>query len=168
MARVIARPRARGSVRRSLWLPLDVTVATIGGGQAVLLASLNAAALAMRPFTIVRTHMALYLQSDQAAAVETQSVAFGCAVVSDQAVGVGITAVPTPFTDMDSSLFFAHQVCFADAGTLTDRTIGGSYFQVDSKAMRKVDNGSDLVITVETFNYGVSLSSAGRILIKTN
>ncbi len=167
MARVITRSRT-SSVRRSLWVRYDVRADTLGGSTAVLIASLNAAALAMRPFTIVRTHIALYLTSDQAAAMEVQQCAFGLAVVSDQAVAVGVTAVPTPLTDMGSSLFFAHKVMFANASTLTDRTIGGQYFSLDSKAMRKVDSGSDLVITTESHDNGLILQSAGRILIKTN
>jgi len=51
---------------------------------------------------------------------------------------------------------------------LTDRTIGGQYFSLDSKAMRKVDSGSDLAVTVESHDNGLILQSAGRILIKTN
>ena len=163
--------RSRGvSTRRlSTWFfisPAETTLAS--STTAVLLGTLNAAALAMRPFTIVRTHMAIWLRSDQAAAVETQSCALGLAVVSDQAVAVGISAVPTPATDIGSQLWLAHRFINADESSLTDRTRGGQFLQLDSKAMRKVEVGQDLAIVAEGSGpgSGMVLGIAGRILIK--
>ena len=79
---------------------------TASGGT--ILGSLNATALALRPFTIVRQHYFLMLRSDQAAAAERQFGAFGCVVVSDQAEAVGVTAIPTPITDAGSDLWMLH------------------------------------------------------------
>jgi len=132
--------------------------------------SLNAAALALRPFTIVRTRMELQLRSDQAAAIEFQRASFGLAVVSDQAVAVGVTAVPTPFTDMGSDLWFVHQNLWGDESNLTDRTRPSTYVTIDSKAMRKVDIGQDIVVVAEfgTGGGGAILGAAGRMLVKVN
>ncbi len=130
--------------------------------------SLNAAALAMRPFTIVRQHYELYVISDQAAAIEQQMGAFGVAVVSDQASAIGVTAVPTPITDLGSDLWVTHQIFMGDASTITDRSIPGARYSVDSKAMRRVNNDQDVVIVAEldTQGQGFILFAGGRFLVK--
>ncbi len=108
--------------------------------------------------------------SDQAAAIEQQAVALGLAVVSDQAVAVGVTAVPTPVTDMASPLWFVHQLLFGEESALTDRTKPQTRISIDSKAMRKVEVGQDMVIVLE--NGGIGSGSitriGGRILVKNN
>ncbi len=164
------RSYARKTKRLSTWLdvPFSTTTMTAAGGT--IIASLNAAALAIRPFTIVRTHLEAQVFSDQSAAIERQACAVGLAVVSDQAAAIGVTAVPTPVTDLGSDFWFVHQVMFATEGTLTDRTTPGTQYSIDSKAMRKVEGDSDLVVVGEfsALGGGVRLFLAGRILIKTN
>ena len=56
--------------RQTSWFQFvgaDVTMTVTGG---TIIFSLNAAALALRPFTVIRSHFELQLQSDQAAAIE--------------------------------------------------------------------------------------------------
>ncbi len=154
-----------------MWLggaPL-VSAFTVGGGT--ILGTLNAAALALRPFTIVRIRQTLAWKSDQTAATERQIGAVGFAVVSDQAVAIGITAVPTPVTDLASDLWMLHQF-FMSHFTVTSAIGSESQYHqidVDSKAMRKVEDGQDLVEVGELatgLSDGFSLSDASRILIK--
>jgi len=153
--------------RLTLWLPgtaADFTLTAAGGTIAF---SLNAAALALRPFTIVRTHMQLFLRSDQAAAIEQQRAAVGMAIVSEQASAIGVTAVPTPVTDDGSDLWYLHQWMYADESNLTDRTRGGSQFTVDSKAMRKVNNDQDCLTVLELSSAtGCIVTVATRSLVK--
>ncbi len=157
------------SIRKSAWIGFQHVGATLSSASSTLIFSLNAAALALRPFTIVRTHFSFFVNSDQAAANEQQAIFWGAAVVSDQAVSVGITAVPTPNTDLPSSLFFALKLMYANAVNLTDQTKAGAYFELDSKAMRKVDVGSDIIVVVENpLATGVVIQQAGRMLVKTN
>jgi len=163
-----SRPRAATQKRKSTWLffqQADLNMSAVGGG---IFGSLNAAALALRPFTVVRSHFQLFLRSDQAAALEEQYVSFGACVVSDQASAIGITAVPTPFTDMGSDLWYTHLNLFGDESSLTDRTRPGTQAFIDSKAMRKVDVGQDVMILGEfaTGGQGVIFTAAGRILVK--
>ena len=164
------RFRGRQAVRReSLWVGFAFSgVTQLAGG--VLTYTFNAAALALRPFTIVRTHMEFMVISDQAAAVENQACAFGLAIVSEQVVAIGVTAVPTPVTDIGSDLWFLHQVMFAKESNLTDRSQPANFYSVDSKAMRKVEDGSEMVGVSELSGIadGAILFSSGRILIKTN
>ena len=167
MARRIVRAPVRK--RKTLWLAFTQLATTLTGDNSALVSTLNAAALALRPFTVVRTHFAFYLLSDQAAAVETQACMFGTAVVSDQATDVGISAVPLPEQDIGSSLWFSHKIMWGNETSLTDRTVGGAYFDLDSKAMRKVEVGSDIAVVVENpLPTGLILQMAGRMLIKTN
>ena len=163
------RRQVQRSRRKSLWLFLDVVLDSLSTASSLLSASLNAAALALRPFTIVRTYVEILLESDQAATPEAQFGAFGIAVVSDQAIAVGITAVPTPGSDLGLSLWFAHQLCFGQHNMQTDRTNPAAQYSVDSKAMRKVEVGSDVAIVVENVSaIGFKMTTGGRILIKTN
>ncbi len=158
--------------RETTWfqfLPNDFTTAS--AGTAVLAFSLNAAALALRPFTIVRSRFEIFLRSDQAAAIESQRVGVGIAVVSDQAVAIGVTAVPTPVTDMGSNLWLLHKLVYADESNLTDRTRNGTGVSIDSKAMRKVEVGQDIIVVVESspsVGGGAITTIGGRLLIKNS
>ncbi len=70
---------------------------------------------------------------------------------------------------MGSSLWFVHQVMFADATNITDRALGANFYSIDSKAMRKVESGQDIVWVIENpVAAGWTLKSGGRILIKLN
>ncbi len=162
--------RTRGKKRLSTWFSIDFdsTTFTVAGGS--ILSSLNAAALALRPFTVVRTHLEVMMISDQAAAVEFQAGAIGLSVVSDQASAAGVSSVPTPVTDIGSDLWFVHQVLYSDESNLTDRTRNASRYSIDSKAMRRVDGDQDIVIVGElsATGSGFVLFTAGRMLIKTN
>ncbi len=159
------------SSRLTTWFQFQPTATTISAASTgTLVASLNAAALALRPFTIVRSRFEIGLVSDQAAAIESQSIGMGIAVVSDEASAVGITAVPTPITEMGSNLWLLHTLLFSRESTLTDRSIVGGYKSVDSKAMRKVEVGQDVILVLETsaVSSGCVVTMGGRMLIKNN
>ena len=161
------------SGRKTFWIGGAHSATTIAAGSsATLITSMNAAALALRPFTIVRTRGVLALISDQIAAVEQQAVNYGQIVVSDQAVAIGITAVPTPVVD-DQSSWLVMETLFGRFNFVTGvgmQQLSGSSLQVpfDSKAMRKVEEGQDLIVVVETsaISTGVTLFSYSRTLIK--
>ena len=101
--------------------------------------------------------------------MERQRVAFGMAVVSDQSVGVGITALPQPVDDAASDLWLLHKWIMGDESRLVDKVRSGAMGSIDSKAMRKVNDGQDLVFVVQSaqnIGSGAILSTAGRFLIK--
>jgi len=160
--------RAAGPPRKTLWVGIDATRSTLTAAGGTITNSANAALLALRPFTIVRTLMQYQLLSDQAASIEQQVLAVGGAVVSDQALAIGVTAVPTPSTDVGSDLWFFHRWAFGDNQTITDRAQPATRFGVESRAMRKVQDGEDIVFVVElnALGEGIDLFSAGRMLIK--
>jgi len=155
--------------RESLWFFGTDVRTTIGGASgAALVTQLNAAALALRPFTVVRTRGYMYLASDQAAAAEFQAAAHGMAVVADQAAAIGITAIPTPITDSGSDLWYSYEMLMANATDLTDVTNGGQGKVIDSRAMRKVEDGQTIVEVIESAanTFGLTLHTFQRTLIK--
>ncbi len=168
------RMAVRGQREKRLtdWFFLTPVANTFTAAGGTLIGSLNTAALAMRPFTVIRTHYEIQVVSDQAAAIENQAGALGTCVVSDQASDIGITAVPTPITDMGSDLWYQHNVFYGDESNLTDRTRGESRMTVDSKAMRKVDIGQDIsgVVELDTVGStgGAIIRVVGRMLVKVN
>ncbi len=160
--------------RETLWFTAAGFQQTLtAASTAALLGSLNAAALALRPFTVVRARGELLLRSDQNAATEQQSCGYGFAVVSDQASAIGVTAIPTPETDSGSDLWFVYQRCLSSV-MFGDGTgfisPGGTPYTVDSKGMRKVEDGQDIVEVMETgvagTTSGLILSGHVRLLIK--
>ncbi len=169
------RPALRqGQRRQTIWFA-DVVLETAvaGGGGAVFISSLNAAALARRPFTVIRARGVLAMQSDQTAATESQLAGFGAAVVSEEAVTVGITAMPTPITEADSGLFFVYEIMLQELQVTSAAGSGGVGKMgveriVDSRAMRKVDLGQDIVFVADTagLSDGVVIRTFVRLLIK--
>ena len=164
--------RGRSSRRETLWLRIAETQTTLAGAStAALFTGFTSTLLAARPFTIIRTRGWFSMRSDQISSDETYGVGLGMAVVSDQAAAIGITAVPTPSTDGDSDLFFLYEEMYSrfeffDAtGVNPQNSIGRTF---DSKASRKVEEGQDLAITVETgtISLGAVVIKAGRMLIK--
>jgi len=175
MARRFTRSLGRiGSTRGTVWFSLAETITALGAANtAALVLVLNAAALAFRPFTIIRTHLTLAVSSDQSSASEDYSLGLGMSVVSEQASAVGITAVPTPFTELDSDLFFVHNITagnFRVISAIGFDAHGSITKEIDSKAMRKVEDGQDVILTLEnsSVSAGTNTFVAGRMLIKTN
>ncbi len=168
--RVVTRGRMVHGVRRqNLWLGFNIGSTTLVGSSAQLISSLNAAALALRPFTVVRTRLLVTFESDQAAVSERPIGSFGVQVVTDNATAIGITAVPQPDTDTDNDFFvyqsLIHSTIFLSSIGL--QTPAQTQFVIDSKAMRKVGPGDDIAMTTELSTAsGAVLVVQGRALLK--
>ena len=175
MARKSGFVRRHGTMRReTLWLGGSWNRTAIGADVAVLLTSLNAAALALRPFTVIRTRGIVLISSDVGdTAGEPYQVNYGRAIVSDQATAIGVTAVPTPDTDSGSDLWYVYEAIAQQGGFNT--AVGFDFNAgieriIDSKAMRRVDDGQDLISVVEGAGAATSEGSLvvtfARSLIK--
>jgi len=163
----------RGGVmrRETSWIGIfETNTALAAANTAVLFAGFSATVLALRPFTIVRTHLEYFVQSDQRAVSEFYQSAIGIAIVSDQALAIGVTAVPTPFTDISSDLWFLWKGLSGQMSVTTDVGVleAGSHRTIDSKAMRKVEEGQNIAISIEnsSLSNGVNVAKFGRQLIK--
>ncbi len=162
--------RGGRSVRQMLWLADTWTQTVLASASATaLVSSLNAAALALRPFTIIRTHSHILYGSDQTGTTEDQSGGMGMTIVTDQAITAGVGSIPTPSL-VNSADWFALQMLASNftfitgIGTLLDRV----HYDIDSRAMRKVDVGSDLAVVVDNsgLSTGAVIQAINRILIK--
>ncbi len=157
--------------RDTVWGGLvETTTNIVGASTAVLFGGLSAGGLALRPFTIVRFRGIMHLASDQLANSELQHVAFGMSVVSDEALAIGVTAVPNPITARDSDMFFVYEELVNRFGVSSAVGIiqQGIAREFDSRAMRKVNDGQDIAVVVETssISAGVNFVKAGRFLVK--
>ena len=157
--------------RKTFWLSGAVVRGVLASASsATIVTSLNAAALALRPFTIVRTRGVWHIVSDQLAAVEQQETAYGAIVVSEEALAVGITAVPTPI-DQDSSSWILFDMMFNRfdfvSGVGFEANSGVSRV-VDSKAMRKVEEGQQVIEVIQNSGSsdGVTVTTYQKTLIK--
>ena len=172
MTRSRGYPHRGGSNKRmTSWLDVEPLSSAIDTSGSVITHSLTAVEKARRPFTIVRTHLLVRITSDQLSADEFQFGALGMCVVSDQAEAIGVTAVPTPITDLASDLWFVHQLLSNEFVFITGAgfdAAGGAVFEIDSKAMRKVNDDEDAIVVVETssISFGALYQIAGRVLIK--
>ena len=159
---------ARGPRRRSLWLASSTVSTTLATPSSVIQTSLNAAAKALRPFTIVRSRGLLLVTSDQITTLEFQDIAYGHIVVQDPAVVAGVVSVPTPATD-DASDWHVYQKVMNEFLFVTSSGVDGAsgrMIEFDSKAMRKVDLGQDLIAVVENVGAGAIVNAYARVLIK--
>ncbi len=171
MARHRARILAtRPAPRSNVWVALRIDQTTFLSGIPALVATLNAAALALRPFTIVRTWALLNVASDQVAASEFVQGALGFQVVTETAAAAGIASLPTPLIETDADYFvyqpFASSFLFGSAIGFQEEGGAGNNWVIDSKSMRKVGVDDDLAITIENRGPGYLAAIEGRMLVK--
>ncbi len=173
MARRAARGRfVRPAPRTKMWIGGGVGSVTLPSASDILVSSLSAGALALRPFTILRTHQLVHYFSDQFAASETVFGTFGHLVVTEQAAAIGITAIPDPsgISGDPEADWFVWQAMSDRVIRQTDvgfQSIVGVQYSIDSKAMRKV-GPDDQVVTVfsQEASFGATMITNGRTLIQ--
>jgi len=173
MARRVARARfIRPPPRTKMWIGQGIGDLTLTGSATVLMASLSAGALLLRPFTILRTRKLITFASDQIAASEAPTGSFGDIVVTSAAAAIGVTAVPNPsgVTGDPEADWFVWQALQFDWRRATDVGLNGPsshQYEVDSKAMRKVGPDDDVVTIVDMeTGAGAFMSTNGRQLIQ--
>ena len=161
----------RGARRKTDW---SASVA-----QTALLAVAGSAAALLQVFvpfaggeTIIRIRGLLTVRSDQNAASENMIGAFGICVVTEQAVSVGITAIPHSATDASWDGWLLHQfiaerfLFFSSVGAQTGDSGLGRY-PLDSKAMRKINDDERMVLVYEnSSSLGTNLTDSIRVLTK--
>ena len=146
-----------------------MAVATLTSAGKTFVASNNVALAALRPYTILRTRVTFSFRSDQVAASEVPTGAFGSIVVTDAAEAIGVTALPGPLTSHDQDWYLYQGMTSAfelitGAGFQEPR---GVRYDVDSKAMRKVGPSDDVVDMFEMRAVGGALLNyEGRQLIQ--
>ena len=121
------------------------------------------------PFTIVRTRGIVTIQSDQSVATETQTGAFGMGIMNDVAGSLGVTALPGPAANCGWPGWFVHQFFNQSfLQTANGVLLNGVSYEIDSKAMRKVEAEQDIAFMVENFgaSHGLQFAVSFRMLLK--
>ncbi len=108
--------------------------------------------------TIRRTRGLCAVKSDQNAAVEEQTGAYGMVIVTDLAAAAGAASIPGPFTDRNDDGWFL----WVPFTQFTSGSVAGGYtsmqYQFDSKAMRKLEQGFSIAVMVENASAGDAFS----------
>ncbi len=168
--------RSRSFVRRApgtmIWLNSNIVTSKVAipAATAILFATLDAGALLLRPFTVVRTRVNWWSISDQTTALEEPQLAMGWMKVNDSAVSVGITAIPDPINNTDSPWFvYETAVPALQIATAVGFTSpAGTQRIVDSKAQRKIGPNEDLAVVIANNSAADGAFSLllGRFLVK--
>ena len=163
--------RGSGPRRQTEWLSLEFgsAVTALGAASKILVASMDVTEKAKLPFTITRTVGQMMVRTDQAAAIEEPFGAFGGAIVSDRAVAVGITAVPTPVTEHNADYWFFYKPFHTSLLFGATGMSGGIYnVDFDSRAQRKIEEGEDIIFIMAnaSASAGMVFHVSLRILIK--
>ena len=168
MARRTRSRFVRPPKKTVMWIGDATTLVAVPGNSVVLLSTLNAAALALRPFTVMRTRGFVHWESDQVAASEQTEGIYGEIVVTDSATTAGIASIPDPLSDPTASWFVFEPVfqrfLFTDATGSHQYGGAGSVWRFDSKAMRKVGFDDDVA---GVFVNGTASGANGLVNART-
>ena len=163
----MARPRSfvRGKRRTPTWIgPADQSFISVATGAKVLISSISFA----EPTTVARTRGEVSLHPEVVGADLSIDGAFGECVVSSDALAVGITAIPGPFSDpgWDGWLQWQSFAKRFEFGTAVGINFDAAWsYQVDSKAMRKIPAESVLVQVAESNAGAFKIAMHTRVLV---
>jgi len=114
--------------------------------------------------TILRSVGAIIMETDNVAASEQQFGSFGMIVVSSLAIAAGIASIPGPVTDVGTDGWFVYVPLMQGHrfSSATSVFAAGVRYDFDSKAKRKIEEGTGIALVVEnasaTFSFRVALN----------
>ncbi len=151
------------------WIgPADQNYLSVASGGKLLVASFDASAGGLIKPTIVRTRGEVSYRLNASNADVSISGAYGLAVVTDRAFAAGVASIPGPFTDATWDGWFVWR-SFSMSFDSIDQT--GVFFkdrtqEVDSKAMRKVNDDETIVLVAESQSGAFDIAMQPRLLLK--
>ena len=153
-----------------VWMSVGLGPTMVATGTSpVLMGVYNALALALRPFTILRTRALLAIASDQVVASESNSGAFSMQIITDSASAAGIASIPTPLTQPEAD-YFVYMPWQFDFAFFTGVGVEAQFAReqvIDSKSMRKVGLDDDIAVVVQGLGAdGYTVVLEGRQLIQ--
>ena len=165
----MTRPRSfhrgrSGARRLTQWLgPALQDFLSVADGGATLISSLSFE----EPLTVTRVRGMVSLRASSAADLNIVG-AYGEGIVSTEAFNAGVASIPEPFTDADWGGWFVWRSFSYRFDSITQAGVFTTdwNFEVDSKAMRKVQPNETLVAVAESFNGAYSISAPLRTLLK--
>ena len=164
-------PRTNGQRRQVSWEigPSGSIATSISANSLIPVAAESV----LDKLTVMRTRGSLLVQyATGDAAAEGFQWAFGMCIVTQNAFGIGVTAVPDPIADIAWEGWFVYEtgVVKQVAATLDQAEIGaGQRIEIDSKAMRKLRITDNVVGVFATTAIGtpgqVRATLVSRILV---
>ena len=151
--------------RLTKWIgPADQGAVNVASTGATIISSVSFE----DPATLVRTRGVVGVKLQAYGADSEVFGALGLGIVSAEALAIGVTAVPHPFRDPDwggwfvwRTFFFRYE--FHDAtATMFPASI---QFEIDSKAMRKVEPNEALVVVAESQVGSFAVADGTRVLV---
>jgi len=134
--------------------------ATISSATAVVFGTAAQAVVDGLTILRIRGELLIYLVTTDAADSGFQEIAFGMGIVSENAAGIGVTALPAPIGDIGWDGWMYYQtfaLLSVDAVSASSVSHSGSNpmtsalrIPIDGKAMRKIKNTDTLVAVLET------------------
>ncbi len=167
--RSVRRFPARRASSLKTWAGLSsgTTWGTLAANSSVLIGSFITN---FNDETLLRTRGELAILSDGEVEEEIQG-ALGMAVVSRDAFGIGITAVPLPINDIDNDswVVWAPYHHARALGTASGQSPAETKLVIDSKAMRKIHGEQNLVVVLQNENtsFGLRFHLTVRVLART-
>ena len=133
----------------------------------VLLASVTISLGAGQSNTVLRSRGEIILQAVPDAATDTEIVAIGIGVVTEQARAVGGTSLPGPITELAWDGWLYHRFIALEGNPLTaasaDAILLNRIIEIDSKAMRKLPSGSAVVLVAQASIADMVVTAIGGI-----
>ena len=151
--------------------PGGTGITSISASSSVILGS-GVALVTTDPVTIVRTRgqFDAFLTSASTPGDGYQG-AIGIGIVSSPAFAIGITAMPTPLTEVEWDGWLYHRFFGAHNPKVDVSDAAGVSIEVDSKAMRKWGDAVTLFAAIEVVEIGTAVLNVffdSRVLIKIN
>jgi len=149
-----ARSGFQGGGRRALtdWNRIVTPMAVILPAAKLVMANITLSNPGIGE-TIRRTRGRISVNSDQPSSPEEQNCALGFIVVTDLAATVGATSIPGPITEASDDGWYVWEGFVQRSLEAFGGNLGMTY-EFDSKAMRKVEDGFQVVVIAE--NGGVA------------
>ncbi len=164
------RPRPKNRSRATTWVaPADQGSVSVASNTSVIISSFDPfAALLDASVTIVRSRGLLRVQPQTLTAGIEVNGAVGACVVTDQAFAAGAASIPGPWTNADWDGWFIWQEYSMrwDQATDVGRQIASIQYEIDSKAMRKVQANETVVLMAESQVGLIEAFFAPRMLFK--
>ena len=133
------------------WTGIEIEGTAVPAASKVLLASLTLSNPGIDE-TVLRTIGQFGVRSDQSSATEVQIGAVGMIVVSTTALATGITAIPSPITDIedDGWFMFAAITNFFHIHSVAGYVVNQNVIQeFNSKAKRITHDGQAIALVAE-------------------
>ena len=139
-----------GPKRLTEWVGMLITQPiNLVGGTTNLIGELTQADLSVvTPCTLIRVRGSVLLTHNSRTAGHSPNGAISMSIVKENARLIGITAIPSPVSDLGDDTFFLWEPWALSFGAVEDPA-QIQRIPIDGKAMRKIEDGDGLVVVAQ-------------------